>query len=211
MVEPVTVQPGCRTYPGLLGRAAQAALAAELATAVAEAPFFTPTMPRTGRSLSVRMTNLGSLGWVSDRDGGYRYQATHPVTGRRWPPIPESVLAVWRAVAGYPHGPEACLVNYYAPGARMGLHQDRDEDDFAAPVVSISLGDACRFRIGGTVRGGATRSLKLASGDVVVFGGPSRLAHHGVDRLYPGTSTVLADWFAEGGRINLTLRRVNRP
>ncbi len=179
-------------------------------TAVADAPFFTPTMPRTGKPFSVRMTNFGPLGWVSDREGGYRYQPTHPVTGRPWPPIPDVVLAVWREVSGYPHDPQACLVNFYEPGARMGLHQDRDEEDFAAPVVSISLGDDCRFRVGGTTRGGPTRSLRLSSGDVVVLGGASRLAFHGVDRLYPGTSTLLSDWFPEGGRINLTLRRVTR-
>ena len=175
------------------------------------APFFTPTMPKTGKPFSVRMTNLGPLGWVSDRDGGYRYQPTHPLTGKPWPPIPDMVLAVWREVAGYPHDPEACLVNFYEPGARMGLHQDRDEQDFDAPVVSISLGDTCLFRIGGTTRGGPTRSLKLSSGDVVVLGGADRLAFHGVDRLYPGTSTLLRDWFPEGGRINLTLRRVTKP
>jgi DNA oxidative demethylase len=208
---PVVVQPGCRYFPGFLGREVQAALAGELRTAAAQAPFFTPTMPRTGKPFSVRMTNLGPLGWVSDRAGGYRYQATHPETGRPWPPIPAALLAVWRALADYPRDPEACLVNYYAADARMGLHQDRDEADFAAPVVSISLGDDCRFRIGGEARGGPTRSLKLTSGDVVVFGGPSRLAFHGVDRLYPGTSDLLADWFPEGGRINLTLRRVTKP
>ncbi len=211
MAEPVAIQPGCHYWPDYLDRDAQAALISRLRAAAAEAPFFTPAMPRTGKPFSVRMTNLGALGWVSDRDGGYRYQATHPETGRPWPPLPEPVLALWRALAGYPHDPEACLVNYYAPGARMGLHQDRDEDDFAAPVVSISLGDACRFRIGGTARGGPTRSLKLSSGDVIVFGGASRLAFHGVDRLYPGTSTLLAGWFPEGGRINLTLRRVTEP
>ena len=157
------------------------------------------------------MTNLGPLGWVSDRDGGYRYQATHPLTGRPWPPIPATVLDLWRSVAFYPHPPEACLVNYYAPAARMGLHQDCDEEDFSAPVVSISLGDGCLFRVGGRERGGATRSLKLSSGDVVVLGGDARLAFHGVDRIYPGTSTLLSDWFPEGGRINLTLRRVSKP
>ena len=180
--------------------------------AVAEAaPFYTPAMPRTGKAFSVRMTNCGSLGWVSDRDGGYRYQATHPVTGRPWPPIPEMVLEVWDAVSGYPHPPEACLVNYYAPGAKLGLHQDSDEQDFAAPVVSLSLGDDCRFRLSGTSRGGPTRALRLMSGDVVVLGGASRLAFDGVDRIYPGTSTLLRDWFPEGGRINLTLRRVTKP
>ena len=179
--------------------------------AAESAPFFTPTMPKTGKPFSVRMTNLGPLGWVSDRDGGYRYQPTHPLTGKTWPPIPDMVLAVWREVASYAHDPEACLVNFYEPGARMGLHQDRDEQDFDAPVVSISLGDTCLFRIGGTARGGPTRSLKLASGDVVVLGGASRLAFHGVDRIYSGTSTLLRDWFPAGGRINLTLRRVTKP
>jgi alkylated DNA repair protein (DNA oxidative demethylase) len=121
------------------------------------------------------------------------------------------VLDIWRKVSGYPHIPEACLVNYYAPAARMGLHQDRDEEDFSAPVVSISLGDDCRFRVGGLTRAAPTRTLRLSSGDVLVLGGASRLAFHGVDRIYPGTSTLLADWFPSGGRINLTLRRVTKP
>ncbi len=209
--DPITILPGCRYYPGYFSREEQVALVRLLRKAADAAPFFAPTMPRTGKPFSVRMTNLGSLGWVSDREGGYRYQATHPETGRPWPSIPETVLAVWRAVAEYPHDPEACLVNYYEATARMGLHQDRDEADFAAPVVSISLGDACRFRIGGETRGSPTRSLKLSSGDVVAFGGPARLAFHGVDRIYPGPSSLLADWFPEGGRVNLTLRRVTLP
>jgi alkylated DNA repair protein (DNA oxidative demethylase) len=178
---------------------------------VEKAPFYTPTMPRTGKPLSVKMTNCGALGWVSDKEGGYRYQPTHPETGEPWPRIPEIVVDAWRAVAAYPHPPEACLINYYAPGTRMGLHQDRDEEDFDAPVVSLSLGDSALFRVGGTKRGGATGSLRLESGDVVVLGGTSRLAFHGVDRIYAGTSTLLKDWFAEGGRINLTLRRVTPP
>ena len=201
---------GFRVYPGALSGLEQRALLSGLRTAVSEAPFFVPRMPRTGKPFSVRMTNLGPLGWVSDKDGGYRYQPTHPDTGRPWPPIPEMVLDVWRTVAGYAHDPEACLVNFYEPSAKMGLHQDRDEQEFSAPVVSISLGDTCLFRIGGTKRADPTHSLRLASGDVVVLGGPSRLAFHGVDRIYPGTSTLLADWFPEGGRINLTLRRVTR-
>jgi alkylated DNA repair protein (DNA oxidative demethylase) len=203
--------PGLAYFPGLLDRPAQEELITHLRQAATAAPLFVPVMPRTGRPFSVRMTNLGPLGWVSDREGGYRYQPTHPKTGKAWPPIPEMVLDVWRRVAAYPHPPEACLVNYYAAAAKMGLHQDRDEQDFGAPVVSISLGDACLFRIGGRERGDPTRSLKLSSGDVIVLGGPSRLAHHGVDRLYPGTSTLLRDWFPEGGRINLTLRRVTMP
>ncbi|MEQ9689360.1 MAG: alpha-ketoglutarate-dependent dioxygenase AlkB [Bauldia litoralis] len=198
-------------HPGLLDRDAQVALVGILKALVADAPFFVPTMPRTGKPFSVRMTDLGPLGWVSDRDGGYRYQTTHPETGKPWPPIPDAVMDIWRVVAGYPHPPEACLVNYYAPGARMGLHQDSDEADRAAPVVSISLGDACLFRIGGTARKDPTRSLRLSSGDVVVLGGQSRMAYHGVDRLYPATSTLLDGWFPEGGRLNLTLRRVTQP
>jgi DNA oxidative demethylase len=202
---------GFRLYPGWFDRAGQERLATALKAATEAAPFYTPTMPKTGKPFSVRMTNLGPLGWVSDKDRGYRYQATHPETGRFWPPIPELVMDLWPAVAGYPHPPEACLVNHYGSGAKLGLHQDADEQDYAAPVVSISLGDACLFRIGGTSRKDPTRSLRLSSGDVVVLGGESRLAFHGVDRIYPGTSTLLRDWLPEGGRINLTLRRVTRP
>jgi alkylated DNA repair protein (DNA oxidative demethylase) len=200
------VVPGCVWYPGYLDTDAQQALVATLRVLIAEAPLFQPVMPRTGKPFSVRMTNLGRLGWVSDV-AGYRYQPLHPVTGRPWPPIPAEVLAIWHEVSGYPHPPEACLVNWYAPGARMGLHQDRDEEAFDAPVVSVSLGETGLFRIGGTTRGGPTQSVKLASGDVLAFGGAARLAYHGVDRLLPGTSSLLKD----GGRINLTLRRVTKP
>jgi alkylated DNA repair protein (DNA oxidative demethylase) len=152
------------------------------------------------------MTNCGSLGWVSDASG-YRYQPHHPDTGAPWPPIPPAALAAWHELADYPHPPEACLINIYAPDARMGLHQDRDEQDFAAPVVSLSLGESCLFRVGGAGRSDPTRSFRLASGDALVLGGPARLAFHGVDRIIRGTSTLLPD----GGRINLTLRRVNTP
>ncbi len=197
---------GLKHFPGFLDRAAQDMLLTELRRAVADAPLFQPVMPRTGRPFSVKMTNLGSLGWVADR-AGYRYQATHPETGRRWPAIPDQVLDVWRNVASYSHEPEACLVNFYADGTKMGLHQDKDEEDFEAPVVSISLGDTAVFRIGGTERGGKTSTIKLQSGDVLVMGGAARLCFHGVDRVLGGTSTLLKD----GGRINLTLRRVLRP
>ena len=202
---------GLGVHPGRFDRDGQQRLVAALRTAVAEAPFYTPTMPRSGKPFSVRMTNLGPLGWVSDKEGGYRYQSTHPETGRSWPAIPEMAMAVWQEISGYPHPPEACLVNYYASGTKMGLHQDADEADFSAPVVSISLGDTCLFRIGGMSRKDTTRSFRLSSGDVVVLGGDARMAFHGVDRIYPGTSTLLRDWFPDGGRINLTLRRVTRP
>lgn len=198
--------PGLIHHPGHLDDAAQAALLAAVRAVMEAAPPFTPRMPRTGKPFSVRMTNAGPLGWVSD-ERGYRYQPHHPDTGEPWPPIPAPALRAWDELGAYPHPPEACLVNLYPPGARMGLHQDRDEDDLLAPVVSLSLGDTALFRYGGTERGSPTRSVRLLSGDALVLGGPARLAFHGVDRLLPGTSDLLA----EGGRINLTLRRVTRP
>ncbi|MGV0879268.1 alpha-ketoglutarate-dependent dioxygenase AlkB [Martelella sp. FLE1502] len=195
---------GFRYLPDYLDRAAQEALVSEIRAVVADAPLYVPTMPRTGKPMSVRMTNCGALGWVTDKQRGYRYQATHPVTGRPWPPMPASLLNLWDTLADYERPPEACLVNFYDESAKMGLHQDSDEADFNAPVLSVSLGDTCLFRVGGTERGGKTVSLKLKSGDIVLLAGKSRLAFHGVTRTYPGTSTLLKN----GGRINLTLRRV---
>ncbi|HEY1414089.1 MAG TPA: alpha-ketoglutarate-dependent dioxygenase AlkB [Rhodopila sp.] len=198
---------GLRFHPGYLDRARQEALVAALHEVFAAAPLFTPRMPRSGRPFTVRMSNCGPHGWVSD-ESGYRYEPTHPVTGRPWPPMPKMLVAAWHDLApDYPAPPEACLINFYGATAKMGLHQDRDEDDFAAPVVSLSLGDSCLFRVGGRKRDDPTRSVRLSSGDAVVLGGDTRLAFHGVDRIEPGTSTLLA----EGGRINLTMRRVTRP
>jgi alkylated DNA repair protein (DNA oxidative demethylase) len=194
---------GLRLISGYLDRPAQEALAAAIEEVLEDAPFYTPRMPRSGKPLSVRMTNCGPLGWVSD-EAGYRYQPTHPETGRPWPPMPRMLLDAWQDLAGYPHPPEACLVNFYGPTARMDLHQDRDEQDFAAPVLSLSLGDTCLFRVGGLRRNDPTRSVQLKSGDALLLGGDERLAFHGVDRILPGTSTLLA----QGGRINLTMRRV---
>jgi DNA oxidative demethylase len=198
---------GVSFHPGHFDAGAQAALLSAIRGIVRAAPLFTPTMPRTGKPMSVRMTNCGSLGWVTDQARGYRYQPDHPVTGALWPPIPQVLLSLWDAVSGFAAPPEACLVNFYGPDASMGLHQDRDEEDVTAPVVSVSLGDDARFRIGGVTRGGPTSSVILRSGDVLVFGGPARLAFHGIDKVYHGTSMLLKD----GGRINLTLRRVTRP
>ena len=193
--------------PDYLDRAAQHELLAAVRAVIAAAPLYVPRMPRSGKPMSVQMTNCGALGWVTDAERGYRYQATHPETGAAWPPIPEMLLAAWRDLGGYPHPPQACLINFYAASARMGLHQDKDEQDLAAPVVSLSLGDTGLFRVGGLKRSDPTRSLRLASGDAVVLGGAGRLAYHGVDRILPGTSTLLP----EGGRINVTLRRVTQP
>ena len=197
---------GLRLVPGYLDRTGEETLLRAIRTIMAAAPLYTPKMPKSGRPMSVRMTNCGPLGWMTD-ETGYRYQTCHPQTGASWPSIPDVLLAAWRELTGYPHPPQACLINYYTAAARMGLHQDRDEEDLAAPVLSLSLGDSCLFRIGGTRRHDPTQSFRLASGDALVLGGAARLAYHGVDRILPGTSTLLR----EGGRINLTLRRVTLP
>ncbi|WP_299615220.1 alpha-ketoglutarate-dependent dioxygenase AlkB [Pelagibius sp.] len=211
---------GFRYRPGYLSAPQQESLVAALREVVAEAPLYQPRMPRSGRPLSVRMTNAGSHGWYSDRAGGYRYLREHPVTGRPWPAIPAQLLEIWDDLAGYPEPPQCCLVNLYqGPKVRMGLHRDEDEETFAAPVVSLSLGDSAVFRIGGLARRGPTRSMKLHSGDAVVLAGAARLAYHGIDRILGGSSRLLAHegWDEvgsgagrsyEGGRLNITLRRV---
>jgi DNA oxidative demethylase len=201
----IAVAPGVDHFPGFLNRAAQEALRDEVQAILSEAPLFRPRMPRTGKPFSVLMSNCGALGWVSD-ETGYRYQPTHPETGRPWPAIPARLLEAFAAIAPGAPAPEACLINYYAADARMGLHQDRDEDELTAPVVSLSLGDAALFRVGELKRNGPTRSFRLASGDAMSLAGEGRLAFHGVDRILAGSSTLIL----EGGRINLTLRRVTR-
>lgn len=201
-----TLPNGVRHLPGFLDRQRQESLVESIRAVVTEAPLFTPAMPRTGKLMSVRMTNCGPLGWVTDKEHGYRYQPIHPVTGRPWPGMPQALLDIWDEVSGYGKPPEACLVNFYADDARMSLHQDRDEQDLDAPVVSISLGNSCLFRVGGDSRNDRTLSFKLSSGDLVILGAEGRLCFHGVDRIYPATSTLLKN----GGRINLTLRRVSR-
>lgn len=197
------LQPGLIHYPGWFARPEQEALVEALRGVVRAAPLFTPRMPRTGKPFSVRMSNCGPLGWVAD-ETGYRYQPHHPETGEAWPALPAALLELWQAVAGHSLPLEACLINLYERGARMGLHQDRDEQDFSAPVVSVSLGASALFRFGGKTRAEKTQSIRLESGDVVVIGGDSRLCFHGIDRVYPATSTLLDD----DRRINLTLRRV---
>ncbi len=202
---PIEIASGVAYFPNFLDRAAQEALLADVRAILAAAPAFRPRMPRTGKPFSVSMSNCGPLGWVSD-ESGYRYQPAHPETGRAWPAMPPRLAAIWASLAPGAPPPEACLINLYDATARMGLHQDRDEQERAAPVVSLSLGDTALFRLGGPGRSDPTRSIRLRSGDAITFGGPARLAFHGIDRIAPGSSTLLA----EGGRINLTLRRVTR-
>lgn len=203
------IEPGVRLYRGFFDFDGQENLVREIEQAIAQAPLFTPRMPRTGKAFSVRMTNCGPLGWVSDAARGYRYEALHPDTREPWPDMPQVLLEAWEELACYPPPPQACLVNIYNAEARMGLHQDRDEKDFDAPILSVSLGADCLFRLGGAKRSERTRSFVLSSGDVLTLGGPARLRFHGVDRLLPGFSPRFASpLLANGERINLTLRRV---
>jgi len=207
MDRPSTDLEGFRLWPGLLGRAEQEALRDAVFARFRGGPLYTPRMPKSGQPMRVRMTNFGPLGWVTDKENGYRYQPTHPDTGKAWPDIPPRVFELWNELSNYPAPPEACLVNLYESDARMGLHIDADEEAWDAPVLSISLGDTALFRIGGAVRSDPTRSVRLASGDVCLLGSASRRFYHGVDRILPGTSRLLP----KGGRINLTVRRVTPP
>ena len=201
MMTPVSLVPGFDLWPGLLSPDAQRALVEAVLEAARIAPPANYDTPY-GKAMSVAMTSLGPLGWTSDA-AGYRYAERHPGTGQAWPAMPRPLLDLW-AILGDPDvPPDACLVNFYGPEARMGLHQDRDEADPRFPVLSISLGDTAGFRIGGTSRKDPTRSVRLASGDVCRLSGPARLAFHGVDRILPGSSRLVPG----GGRINLTLRR----
>ncbi|MDP3552721.1 alpha-ketoglutarate-dependent dioxygenase AlkB [Methylocystis sp.] len=203
------IAPGAFHYPRFLDTAAQAALAEELAEVIAAAPLYVSTMPKTGASMSVRMTNCGALGWVSDKERGYRYEPRHPPTGNRWPAMPQRLLELWNELAHYHKPPEACLVNVYDATARMGLHQDKDESDFDAPILSVSLGADCRFKLGGTRRGDRAIALTLSSGDALVLSGPARMRYHGVDRILPTIAAPLPRPLAAlGARVNLTLRRV---
>ena len=193
---PLTLR-GCLVYKGFLDRAAQAGLLEEVRDVTRAAPL-RRYATRRGQ-MSVAMSAAGALGWVSDRRG-YRYDSAGPAGP--WPEIPGGALAVWRAVAGVGRDPDSCLVNFYGEGARMGMHQDRDEADTSWPVVSISLGDPALFRVGGVETRTPSESLWLESGDVAVLAGDARLAWHGIDRIRFGASSLLS----QGGRINLTLR-----
>lgn len=202
MTSPNLTVRGFKVFKGLLDEAAQVEMLEELRKVAREAPPFTPQTPY-GKPMSVQLTSAGKYGWFSDR-AGYRYVPRHP-DGQAWPPIPGSVMRVWRELVSQDRAPDCCLINFYGEGARMGMHQDRDEADYSWPVLSLSLGDEGLFRIGNTTRGGKTESLWLSSGDAVVMGGEARLTYHGVDRIRFRSSSLLPN----GGRINLTLRVVD--
>lgn len=181
------------------------ALLAEVERVAASAPFRHLVVPG-GHIMSVAMTNCGRVGWVSDRSG-YRYDPIDPDTGQPWPAMPASFLelaASAAAEAGFPgYDPDACLINRYVPGAKLGLHQDRDEDDPVAPIVSVSLGLPATFLWGGKRRADPLRRFRLESGDVVVWGGPARFVYHGVAPLKAGEHPLTG-----AQRINLTFRKV---
>ncbi len=198
------ILPGFDYIPGALNPGQQADLLTAIDHVVAEAPLFTSRMPKTGKPMSVRMTNCGPFGWVSDKERGYRYQAEHLETGEPWPPIPDELLTIWRRYGGFEGLPEACLVNFYGAGTKMGSHVDMDEQEPRAPVVSVSLGDDAVFHVGGLKRSDPKTRFTLRSGDVVVLGGQARFAYHGIDKVLPSTSSLVPG----GGRINLTMRRV---
>ena len=195
---------GFAHYPLYFDASQQAELIDLVKEGVEQAPFFTARMPRTGTPMSVALSNFGTLGWVSDKDKGYRYEPVHPRNGLPWAPMPDLLKNLWRDVTDYPDQPECCLINWYRDGAKMGAHIDNDENAVSAPVVSVSLGDPAMFRIGGPKRGGPTQGIKLFSGDVVVMAGESRHCYHSVSKVYYGESALVP----KGGRINLTLRRV---
>lgn len=198
---------GFSYHPEALSRQQQQDLVAWAFDVARGFPWYTPAMPRTGTPMSVKMTSAGRFAWMSDKLGGYRYEPSHPVTGRPLPPIHPLLRELWQSAGQYAPEPESCLINWYGPTAKMGQHVDKDEDDPHAPVVSLSLGDEGIFRLGGLKRGGPTTKLTLKSGDVVVLGGTARFAYHGVDRIRAGSSQLVPG----GGRLNMTLRRVTKP
>jgi len=172
---------------------------------IAEAAPFRHFITPGGRRMSVAMTNCGTAGWVSDRSG-YRYDSLDPATGRMWPEMPESFVRLAErsaAEAGFADfTPDVCLINRYEPDTRLTLHQDRDERDFTAPIVSVSLGLPAIFLFGGFRRGDRPLRILVESGDVAVWGGPARLRYHGVDTLAAGTHPLTGSY-----RFNLTFRR----
>ena len=199
----VSLAPGAVLLSGF-ARSFEEPLVAALHRVVELAPFRHMLTPG-GRRMSVAMTNCGAVGWVTDRTG-YRYNARDPGRGRLWPPMPDVFvdLATQSAErAGFGgFAPDACLINRYEPGARLSLHRDKDEEDFEAPIVSVSLGLPAVFLFGGTARADTPRRVPLTHGDVVVWGGPSRLRYHGVLPIEAGDHPLMG-----GCRINLTFRK----
>ena len=200
------IGPGAMHLPGFIGTHA-AAILATIQAISRQAPFRHMMTPG-GHAMSVSMTNCGPLGWITDAQG-YRYSRTDPASQMPWPPLPadlETLARAAAAAAGYPDfRPEACLINCYAPGSRMGLHQDRDEADLSAPIVSFSLGRSATFLWGGARRNDPVARIILQQGDAIVWGGPSRLYFHGIAPLAKRRAPQEPEL-----RYNLTFRRVTR-
>ena len=203
---------GAKLFRDILNPIQQVSALDLVAEILEEAPPFRPQMP-TGPLMINALSNCGELGWLSDKRG-YRYEPTHPATGKPWPPIPAPILKWARklteACGVAPYVPDACLINIYAMDGKLGLHRDFDEADFKWPIVSFSFGNDAEFLLGGLSRNDRTIKLTLHSGDVLVLGGESRLRYHSVRKIRAGTSPISHQCLPAGGRINLTLRRA-RP
>lgn len=200
---------GFKHYPRFLGLRDQMSVLAAVRRVIKQAPLYRARMPRTGKELRVQQTNCGFLGWYSDEIGGYRYQTTHPVTGNAWPAIPTEINRVLDRIEELPNNfvREACLINKYTDETVLGMHRDADEEATEAPIVMISLGDSAIFVIGGLSRDDPKHEIMVQSGDVVVMGGKSRMAWHGVNSIIPCTSRLLGE---ARGRFALTIRQVHK-
>ncbi len=199
-MQKITIKKDVTYFPNYLDEEECKILLRDVEHIITEAPTYIPKMPKTGNSMSVQMTNCGEYGWFSDKEKGYRYEKFHPITNKKWPKIPSSILKVWQDLSGVKEDPDCCLVNIYNQNSKMGLHVDKGEKDFSYPVLSISLGASANFKIGGLKRSDSAISLKLNHGDVLTFGGESRLIYHGISKIYPNSY--------HQKRINLTLRKV---
>lgn len=194
------ISAGLDYFPNYLSDQQIEILLQDIECALQQAPLFKPTMPKTGKEFSVKMSNMGKMGWVSDQTAGYRYQSYHPTTKKPWPKISDNILDIWHDITNLKTLPDCCLINDYNMNAKMGLHVDNDEEDFSYPVLSISIGNSALFRFGGTKRSDKTKSIKLHHGDVLMMSQESRLIYHGIDKIYPSHRF--------NNRINLTLRKI---
>lgn len=193
------IKEGLNYFPDYLKKPLINDIICNLRNLAKESPFFIPKMPKTNKSFSVKITNMGNVGWVSDKEG-YRYQDFHPITKKSWSKIPSNITNIWQELINANTKPDCCLVNCYDKNAKMGLHIDNDEKDFSYPVLSISIGASALFRFGGLKRSDKTQSIKLNNGDIIILSGKSRLIYHGIDKIYPN------DKF--NYRINITMRKI---
>lgn len=202
------LQPGLKLYKNYLSLEKQEQLVQIIHNILPEAPFFKAISPRK-KPLGSLMTNMGEFGWYADATDGYKYINHHPNTQKKWPGIPVEIMNIWRKLADYPIDPQCCLINYYnEQNPNLGMHKDLDEQDFKAPVLSISLGNTCSFRYSTSPKSQSpSKTIKLESGTILVMGGESRLIYHSVNKVFFGSNKLLDSSFGLG-RLNLTLRVV---